>query len=133
VAGNQAYFYRVLAEDGTTANTGPANGGNLDANGVVRAVTPTATSTYAGTWTDDADFAARLDTAAPWRITNQQDHTVGGVLSYHSAADGSTVPSLTCSAATSPLIPLPSGGSPVLRYFARYAMENQWDGVVVEI
>jgi hypothetical protein len=133
VAGNQAYFYRVLAEDGTTTNTGPANGGNLDANGVVRAVTSTATSTYAGTWTDDADFAARLDTAAPWRITNQQGHTVGGALSYHSAADGSTVPSLTCAAATSPLIPLPSGGSPVLRYFARYAMEDQWDGVVVEI
>jgi hypothetical protein len=79
---------RVLAEDGTTANTGPANGGNLDANGVVRAVTPTATSTYAGTWTDDADFAAHLDTAAPWRITNQQDHTVGAAAAERSEGVG---------------------------------------------
>jgi hypothetical protein len=133
VSANTAFFYRVFAEDATTGNEGPANGGNLDGNGTVRAVTPTSSGTYPGTWVDDADFASRLETQDPWRITNQSNHTAGGTLSYHSAADGSTVPSLTCAAVTSPPIPLQAGTTPQLRYFARYVMELQWDGVVVEI
>ncbi|HET9300927.1 MAG TPA: S8 family serine peptidase, partial [Candidatus Polarisedimenticolaceae bacterium] len=133
VTPNQALFYRVLAEDATTANEGPANGGNLDGNGAVRAVTPTSSNTYAGTWVDDADFTARLETQDPWRITNQWNHTAGGTLAYHSAADGSNVPSLTCSALTSPPIPLQADTTPQLDYFTRYDMELQGDGVVVEI
>jgi hypothetical protein len=133
VTPNQALFYRVLAEDATTANEGPANGGNLDGNDAVRAVTPTSSGTYAGTWVDDADFVARLEPQDPWRITNQSNHTAGGTLAYHSAADGSTVPPLTCAAVTSPPIPLQADTTPQLRYFTRYAMEPQRDGVVVEI
>ncbi|HEX5043604.1 MAG TPA: S8 family serine peptidase [Candidatus Polarisedimenticolaceae bacterium] len=133
VTPNQAFFYRVLAEDATTANGGPGNGGNLDGNGSVRAVTPTSSGTYAGTWVDDADFAARLEMQDPWRITHQSNHTAGGTLAYHSAADGSTVPALTCAAVTSPPIPLQADTTPQLLYFTRYDMESQRDGVVVEV
>jgi len=133
VTPNTAYYYVVRAEDATTANGGPSNGGNLDTNSVFYGVTPTSTSTYAGTWSDDVDLTSRLTLDAPWRVSNQQDHSVGGSLAYHSAGDGQTYPSLTCAAATTPPIPLQAGQSPSLSYWTRYNLEYQWDGVVVEI
>ncbi len=134
VTPNTTYYYTVRAEDGTTANGGPANGGNVDPNLVTRSVTPTSSANYAGTWTDDGgDGVARLILDPPWRVSHQQNHTAGGSLAYHSGPDGRTYPADTCVAATTPAIPLQPGRSPVLTYWARYDLEYQWDGVVVEI
>jgi Subtilase family/Immune inhibitor A-like, MAM domain len=133
VSSNTAYYYMVRAEDATTGNGGPSNGGNLDTNFVFAGVTPTSNSTYPGTWTDDGDTTSRLALDAPWRVSNQQNHTGGGGLAYHSAGDGQTYPSLTCAAATTPPIPLQAGQSPTLSYWVRHNLEFQWDGVVVEI
>jgi len=36
----QTYFYVVRAEDGTTVNGGPCNGGNEETNVVIRSATP---------------------------------------------------------------------------------------------
>ena len=133
VSANTAYYYVVRAEDTTTANGGPANGGNLDLNRVVLGVTPTSAATYPGTWTDDGDQTARLVLDDPWRVSNQQNHTTGGALAFHSAADGLTYPADTCASATTPPIALQAGHAPILTYFARYDLELQFDGVVVEI
>jgi hypothetical protein len=132
VVPNTAYFYVVRAEDGTTQNGGPGNGGNQDTNLVVKSVTPTSVATYPGTWSDDVDHAARVTFVEPWQVSNQQNHTAGGSLAYHSGPDGSTYPPSTCGELTTPPIAL-QAGAPQLSYWARYDFELEWDGVVVEI
>jgi hypothetical protein len=133
VTPNTPYYYVVRAEDSTTANGGPSNGGNLDTNTVFFGVTPTSSSSYAGTWSDDVDLTSRLALDKPWRVSNQQNHTSGGGFAYHSASDGQTYPSLTCAAATTPQIALQAGQAPSLSYWERHNLEFQWDGVIVEI
>jgi hypothetical protein len=134
VAPNTTYYYSVRAEDSTTANGGPANGGNVDPNQVVRSVTPTSAASYPGTWSDDGgDTTARLVLDAPWRVSQQQNHSAAGLLAYHAGPDGTTYPSNTCAAATTAPIPLQAGQVPILSYWARYDLEYQWDGVVVEV
>src|SRR4029079_9731321 len=93
-AGNRGYYYRVLAEDGTTENNGPANGGNLDRNAAFAGVTPTSAASVPGIWSDDVDGTVRLSLEAPWRVTNQSAHT--GLLAYHAGPDGSDYPPNTC-------------------------------------
>jgi len=132
VVPNTAYFYIVRAEDSTTQNAGPGNGGNLDLNTLVRSVTPTSAASYPGTWLDDVDGAARVAYQPPWRASNLQNHTTGGTLAYHSAPDGQTYPPSVCAELATPPIPLQSG-APALTYWVRYDLEALWDGVVVEI
>jgi hypothetical protein len=131
---NATYYYVVRAEDGTTANGGPANGGNEDLNALMKSGTPTAATVTGGTWSDAGGDStlARLVLDPPWRVTNQQNHTSGGSLSYHSASDGSTYPPMTCASANTPDILL-QAGAPTLTYWVRYNLEYQWDGVVTEI
>ncbi len=127
------YYYLVRAEDATTSNGGSNNGGNEDTNTVVVKGTPWEITYVAGNFTDDGgDTNAKLTLERPWRVTNQQNHTPGGSLCYHNAADGSTYPAGTCAAATTPPIQLQTG-SPMLTYWANYNLEWQWDGVVTEI
>jgi hypothetical protein len=132
---NTTYYFVVRAEDGTTQNGGPANGGNEEKNTVMMSATPTASTYSNGTWSDAGgdNSLARLTLDSPWRVTNQQNHTTGGSYCYHSAPDGATYPSMQCASATTPVIPLQAGTSPVLTFWERFNLEYQWDGVVVEI
>lgn len=131
----RTYFYTVRAEDGTTLNGGPANGGNEEGNLVVRSATPTSATFTFGTWSDAGGDAGRaaLTLEEPWRVTNQQNHTVGGAFCYHAAPDAFTYPSNACASATTDPIPLQEGSWPVLSYWVRYNVENRWDGAVVEL
>jgi subtilisin-like proprotein convertase family protein len=132
VVGFTTYYYVVRAEDATTLNGGPHNGGNEDTNTVMVMGTPWASTTVAGTFTDDGgDANAKLTLDSPWRVSNRQNHTTGGSLCYHSAQDGLTYPAGLCVAATTPPLPLQAGAQ--LSYWVRYDIEYQWDGVVVEI
>jgi len=134
VTPNVTYYYTVRSEDSTAINGGPSNGGNQDKNSIWKNATATSSSSGPGTWSDDGgDTAARLVLEYPWTISNQQNHTAGGTLGYHSANDGLTYPPNTCAAATSPVIVLQPATTPVLSYWVRYNIESQWDGVVVEI
>jgi hypothetical protein len=135
VTPNITYYYVVRAEDSTTQNGGPANGGNQDLNAVMLSATPTASTTYNGTWSDAGgdNSQAFLTLDSPWRVTNQQNHTGSGTYCYHSAADGGTYPPMQCASATTPVIPLQAATSPVLTFWERFNLEYQWDGVVVEI
>lgn len=130
---HQTYYYIVRAEDGTTLNGGPHNGGNEDPNTLRRKGTPWAPSSSPGTFLDDGgDGNAKLELAGAWRITNLENHTAGGHFSYASSDDGYPYPGGACSAVTTPPLLL-QAGVPTLNYWARYNIEYGWDGVVVEI
>lgn len=124
------YYYVVRAEDTTTGNPGP--GGGNESLGTRRVkYTPNSGTMVAGTFSDGADSPSFLALDAPWSISN--DRVATGSYSYRNAADGaSRYLAETCGAITSPVIPLPAGTS-VLTYKARYNLEANWDGVVVEI
>ncbi|HVF34789.1 MAG TPA: S8 family serine peptidase [Candidatus Saccharimonadia bacterium] len=124
------YFYVVRAEDSTTDGTGPANGGNETT--ATRRVNVVAHGPMVpGTYADSVDTAAFMKIESPWAISN--DAASDGTLSYRSAADGATIylPE-QCAAITTPPILL-GAGSPSLSYDAKWNLEDQWDGVVVEI
>jgi bacillopeptidase F (M6 metalloprotease family) len=64
-----------------------------------------------------------------WRISNTRAST--GLFSYHNAGDSGTYTSDTCASITSIPFVVAAGGT--LQYDARFNLEQNWDGVVVEI
>lgn len=134
VSSLRTYYYVVRAEDSTTGNGGPANGGNQDGNTVMKAGTPWASATTAGTFTDDGgDTNAKLSLAGAWRVSNQQNHTTAGTYAYHNAEDGRHYPSGACYAATTLPIYLQPATTPILSYWIRYDVDFYGDGLVTEI
>ncbi|MGD9584917.1 MAG: S8 family serine peptidase [Lysobacterales bacterium] len=124
------YYYAVKAEDNTTGNNGP-NGGNETPEVFRRKVTPAAATTVPGTFSDGADSPSFMLQDNVWSISN--DRAATGVLSYRSALDGAgTYTADTCATIQTPPITL-QAGSPALSFKARYDIELQWDGVVMEI
>jgi len=134
VFGGVPYYYVVRAEDGTTGGAGP-NGGNEEGNLVrLKGVPWAGTDVQLADFTDDGgDSSAWMSTPFPWTITSQQNATAGGQYSYHSAVEGENYPAGTCSAVTTPPLELVGGHAHELRYMARYNIEEDWDGVVVEV
>jgi len=122
------YFYAVRAEDSTTGNAGP-NGGNESTATVRLKYTPTG-GVSAGTFSDGADSPSFMELGAPWYLSNSQFSA--GALSYRNALPGAlTYAPDTCAAITTPALVITAGAS--LSYKARYNVEQNWDGVVVEI
>ncbi|WP_440223900.1 S8 family serine peptidase [Dokdonella sp. MW10] len=113
-------YYQVEAHDGA---------GNVSRSHVVGATPAGADDNGFGTWVDDVDTRTTLASQWPWSITNAA--ASNGSFAYRSAA-GSAYPSETCAAITTPTLRL-APGAPLLRYAARYQLETEWDGVVVEI
>jgi len=134
VSSMKTYYYVVRAEDSTTGNGGPANGGNQDTNAVMKMATPWGAAPEVGDFTDDGgDTNAKLSLAGAWRVSQQQNHTAGGTYGYHNAEDGWNYPSGACYAATTPPMALQTGTTPVLSYWIRYDVDFYGDGLVVEI
>ena len=122
------YFYAVRAEDSTTGNAGP-NGGN-ETNVTVRLkYTPSGGSTP-GTYSDGADSPSFMELGSPWYLSNSQFSA--GALSYRNALPGALIYAPdTCAAITTPALAITAGSS--LSYKTRFNLEQNWDGVVVEI
>lgn len=118
------YFYVVRAQDSSTPPNEAPNSRRVKA-------TPTGGDVTIGTFFDGADGASFLALEEPWQMTATQASQ--GTLSYHNAEDGANYLSDTCAAITTPDLALVGGGTPVLTYDARWNLEAQWDGVVVEI
>ena len=127
VQSGTTYYYIVRAEDrfATTAAT------NTDANVRRAFATPAGPPGAPGTWRDDAgDTNAFMVAETPWSITTAQAND--GTRSYRSALDGAVQsPDQTCASITTPPLLLAAGAE--LSYFARFNLEVNWDGVVVEI
>ncbi len=134
VVSGQPYYYVVRAEDSTSDGTGP-NGGNEEGNTIRRKAVPwTGMDTAVSDFVDDGgDTTAWLENESPWTITASDNHTAGGSYSYRSALEGENYPAGTCAALTTPPLELVAGQAHTLTYWARYNIESDWDGVVVEI
>lgn len=130
VATGVTYYYSVRAEDSVIGAGGP-NGGNEETNdAIVFATADGPPGTATGTWTDDAgDTGSRMVLESPWQITATD--AAAGRYSYHSGPDGGLYPNRTCASIVTPALALDSGST--LTYSARFNLEFQWDGVVVEI
>ncbi len=129
----QPYYYIIKAEDTTTAGTGP-NSGNESIEAKEVASTSLATTTVEGTIVDDADNLTLMDLNSIW--SRSADQASNGVLSYRSALEGSTsYTANTCARmhSTTFTIPTAPASPPSITYQARYNIEANWDGVVVEI
>jgi hypothetical protein len=131
----ETVWYVVRAEDATTANGGPANGGNEDRNVVrLRATATGGATSGVGTWRDGGgDGGAKLLGGEGWSITSIDNSTPGGAFCYRSAAEGWAYPPDACAAIRTPPLLLAPGESHPLAFRARWNLEYQWDGVVVEI
>ena len=128
------YYYVVRAEDSTSGGAGP-NGGNEEDNLVRIKGTPWVgtDTTVADFFDDGGDSTAWLDGEFPWTVSNQENSTTGGAFAYHSAVEGENYPAGTCAALVTPPLVLETGYSHELRYWARFNIEVDWDGVVVEV
>lgn len=121
VAFAQPYFYRVTASD-SLGNTAPVS---LVVNG-----TPIGPDGVRGdSYSDNGDDRIFVTLDSPWHVTNTSAST--GTRSYHSGYDNVTYPSATCAAIATPKLLVQPGA--VLSFQARYDLEYQWDGMVMEI
>lgn len=130
IQSNRSYFYVVRAEDFARGGTGP-HGGNEESNGVTRFAATSGAADLRGTYHDGAEDGERSMTGEGlWSVSTAEART--GRFSYHAGRDDGNYPPDSCASLTTPEIALGSSGS-VLSYAARYKLEFQWDGVVVEI
>lgn len=120
VTGGTPYYYRVTAVDSF---------GNASASSGVLNATPVGPNGHGGSFIDDVDDNTFMSMQAPWRISNAR--ASNGTYSYHNALDAQTYAANTCASLTSTPITVPANG--VLSYKARFNLEQNWDGVVVEI
>ena len=125
-------FYIVTAEDNTTVGNGP-NQGNESITTTAVVATTLATTTTVGTLVEDIDNTALMNLNFPWQITDRR--ASNSILSYHSGPDVGNYPENTCGRMVTRTLSIPSGSvdAAELVYQARYNIEQNWDGVVVEI
>ncbi len=117
---DRAYFYRVSAAD---ANN------NRRSDPKVLAATPSpAAGPSASSFLDNVDTRSYARLQAPWQFSTVASD---GSFSYHNAPDGQNYASDTCASLTLP--PMSLGADATLTYKARYALEQNWDGVVTQI
>ncbi|MCG3195149.1 MAG: hypothetical protein DIJKHBIC_04419 [Thermoanaerobaculia bacterium] len=128
-ASGTTYFYVVRAEELAGFGSGPSLG-NEDPNLVSGFGTALGPPSVAGDFVDDGgDTRAALLPEWPWYVSTAQ--SVSGRASYHAGSVNGTYPATTCAALTTPSLVV--GKNSVLSYRARYNLEDEWDGVVVEI
>lgn len=120
VAQDQAYFYRLSTEDSL---------GNAIIDTRIIAATPSGPQgPSAADFLDDVDNRSYANLQAPWQYSTVAS---AGSFSYHNAPDGANYASNTCAYLTLPAMSLGDAG--VLSFKARYNLEEEWDGVVLEI
>jgi hypothetical protein len=126
--GGVTYFYVVRAEELSGFGSGPS-GGNEDSNVRSGFATALGQPSQQGEFMDDGgDNQATLIPDYPWYVITGKGSS--GSSCYQSGLPGNTYPADTCGALTTP--PLLVGKSAILTYRARYNLEDEWDGVVVE-
>jgi hypothetical protein len=129
VVSGTTYYYIVRAEDSTAAANGP-HGGNQESNTVRLFATAFGSPAATGTWRDGAgDGGAYLSPESVWRISSAEAKS--GTHSYHNAPDHDRYTNDTCASLVTPPIALDANAE--LAYAARFNLEYQWDGVIVEI
>ena len=131
-APDEAAYYLIRAEDNNSNGTGP-NGGN-ETTGTTRI-----RSQAVGTGFDNIPLLEDVDTVSimnlnfPWQVVSNNGAD-SSTLSYKTGEADNNYPSNTCSEIFTNTISLTADTSnPSISYKAQYDIENNWDGVVVEI
>jgi hypothetical protein len=130
---NQVYFYVVQAEDNSGDGSG-VNGGNQTTSVYEVVSSAVGSSTAEGSIIDDVDNLSLMQIQNIWSISN--DQSSNGSLSYRSAAEGNNSYSANICGrmySTTFEIGVSPTATPSISYQARYDIEPNWDGVVVEI
>lgn len=150
------YYYVIRAEDASTLNGGPCNGGNEDLNISRKLATPYGVGIQAtgSNWTDGAgDTTAKLslnppgvggstapgvnnDGSTPWIVAGGAlDPTAGNGSTYAYRNAGPIADRIyspdTCAEISTPNL-TPGATSTVLTYDEKHSIEYQWDMVTVE-
>lgn len=118
VANGQAYFYRVVAMD-ASGNTRTSAVSNITPSG--------AAGPDPASYRDDADTRSYARLEAPWILADTAAND--GAYSYHTGPAGTSTQ--TCAALDTEKLTIAAGST--LEYYARYNLEHEWDGVVVQI
>lgn len=121
VVNGAPHYYRVIAVDGLGNESPPSRIVNVTPSGV--------DGPDPGAFSDNVETHTYMTLQAPWQITNTE--AFDGDFSYHNAQDGANYPDLTCASITMPPLTLTAGAT--LAFSARYDIEFEWDGVVMEI
>lgn len=122
VSDGSPYFYRVTPVD-SLGNPGLKSG--------VLNLTPSgAAGPDPAGFLDDVDTHTYMALDTPWQVTNTA--ASAGTYSYHNAGDNQTYPANTCASVTMPALTIAAGAT-TLNFKAKYDVEYQWDGVVIEI
>ncbi|UXI67618.1 S8 family serine peptidase [Tahibacter amnicola] len=120
VENGRPYYYRVIAKDSF---------GNASPTARTLQATPAgANGPDPLTFLDDVDTHAYMTLQQPWRITATSSTTP--THSYATAADGANYTASTCGGIETPALTIPAGAR--LTFKARYNLETNWDGVVME-
>jgi len=114
-------YYRVRAVD--------AAGNASQSSRVLNITTSGEDGPDPGSFLDDVDNRTYMELGTPWQITSTAASQ--GFYSYHSSADGEVYPDNSCYGMETPALTLTAGA--VLSFQARYDIEYQWDGAVMEI
>lgn len=122
------YYYAVRAEDTSTTGNGP-NGGNETSVTERVSITTQSNTPTAGDFVDNAEGVVFSSLEAPWQVI--ADGSGGNLFAL--ASGGAPYPDDTCAFLTTPPIQLQASGVASLSYSARYDLEVDFDGVVVQI
>lgn len=121
VSNGTPYYYRVRAVDGAGNTSVPSATVNATPSGV--------DGPDPGNYLDDVDTHSYMSMQSPWQITDTS--ASAGSYSYHSNPDDEPYTDNACFAITTPAMTLTTGA--MLSFQARYDVEFEWDGVVMEI
>jgi fibronectin type 3 domain-containing protein len=126
-----AAYYIVRAEDTNTNGQGP-NGG-IETSGTIKVRSQAiGTGSTSSAVFEDVDNVSIMNLSFPWQVVSNR--SADGNLSYKTGEGGSNYPSDQCASITTNTISLTSDVSnPSIEYKALYNLEENWDGVVVEI
>ncbi|MCF6300526.1 MAG: S8 family serine peptidase [Proteobacteria bacterium] len=130
-APSEAAYYIVRAEDNSLNGTGP-NGGT-ETTGTLKLRSQAVGNGFtSGPLLEDVDNVSIMNLSFPWQVVSNK--AADGILSYKTGAASGNYPHDECSSMVSNTISLPSDEpNPSISYKALYDLEENWDGVVVEI
>jgi hypothetical protein len=122
VSNGTPYYYRVTPSDSFGNTTGVSH--------IVNATPSGAQGPDPAAFLDNADTHAYMIGQTPWQVTNTA--ASDGSLSYHAGPDAQPYPDLTCATLQMPPLTIAADAT-TLSFKAKYDLEYQWDGVVMEV
>ncbi len=130
-APDEAAYYIVRAEDNSPNGAGPNGGTETTGTSRLRSQAIGVGFT-SGSLLEDVDNVAIMNLNFPWQVASNK--AADGTLSYKTGESTRNYPPNQCKSIVTNTISLASDDpNPMIEYKALYNLEENWDGVVVEI